>query len=333
MPDAATELVDPLATNRGVVTGDCAVVLPTLPSNSFSACITDPPYEIGFMGTDWDRRGDAFRVAVWREVLRVLKPGAFLIAFGGARTYHRMTCAIEDAGFEIRDCIMWLYGSGVPKSNSAHLKPAYEPIVVARVPVVGNLQLNRAAHGTGALNIDGCRVAFESVADERKSKAKNQHANFESGGRINRNIFHEVKSLRGNYDAPGRWPANVVHDGCDDVLRTFPCVGDTAGASAARFFYCAKASTAERNAGLVGVNNTHSTVKPLALMQWLTRLVTPSGGIVLDPFSGSGTTGVACVREGFGFVGIEREANFAEIARARIAAEVQAALRDALQCG
>lgn len=316
----------------------------------------------GFMGLAWD--SDIPAVEVWAECLRVLKPGGHLLAFAGTRTQHRMACRIEDAGFELRDMIAWVYGSGFPKSKNLRgdwqgwgtaLKPALEPITVARKPLIGTVAANVLAHGTGALNIDGCRV----------------------GG------------------VDGRWPANLIHDGSHEVLAAFPDApgqmadisttapsqktsnvygrmsregeassdSDNAGVvgfkmkpgarrldtgSAARFFYCAKASRADRSEGCEelpqqqggmvsntsgqhmtrrdgyqppAVGNHHPTVKPTDLMAYLCRLVTRPGGVVLDPFMGSGSTGKACMREGFEFIGIEREAPYLKIAEARIAHE------------
>jgi site-specific DNA-methyltransferase (adenine-specific) len=290
----------------------------------------------------------------WAEVLRVLKPGGHLLAFGGTRTFHRLTCAIEDAGFEIRDCVSWLYGSGFPKSHNlgtgwgTALKPAWEPIILARKPLIGTVAVNVERYGTGAINVDGCRIGFASQEDEEESKQKNRHADFGSGEAVG---YHgwESRAAGGNYDAPGRWPANLVLD--EDAATMLDAEvgnrpsgsgrkstqkqtentvygrglgfsthedigGDTGGPS--RFFYCAKASRAERNAGLEEANH-HPTVKPLALMRWLVRLVTPPGGSVLDPFMGSGTTGIACVMEGFDFFGIDTDEEYVEMARRRIA--------------
>lgn len=337
--------------------GDCRVVLTGLPDCSVDAVVTDPPYELGFMGKQWDSSGVAYSVALWAEVLRVLKPGGHLLAFGGSRTYHRLACAVEDAGFEIRDQIMWVYGSGFPKSldvskaidkaapaiDDGHrwqgwgtaLKPAHEPIVVARKPLRGTVAANVITYGTGALNIDGCRVT-RAVNDppsgwsETGSKASENRAM--SGG----NYEHPPKPD----NASGRWPANFVHDGSDEVVAY---LGDFA-----RFFYCAKASKAERNAGceemplrhytdankmggagdtmLTGSgnprdsrkNNFHPTVKPLALMQWLIRLVTPPGGVVLDPFAGSGSTLVAAVMEHKNVIGIEMTEEYWPIIEGRV---------------
>ena len=536
--------------------GDCRDVLATLPDASVDAVVTDPPYELtgngsgGFMGKAWDATGVAYDVGLWAEVLRVLKPGGHLLAFGGTRTYHRMTVAIEDAGFEVRDSLHWLYGSGFPKSldvskaidkingepdrllrftlwfrttgftvkqvttmlrdaglitengtmaghyfAKAHagqpaiptaamwavirphvsdvpewvdelvarieaerevvgtktsgiankdegarhtigasqavelditapatdaarqwegwgtaLKPAHEPIVVARKPLVGTVAANVLAHGTGALNIDGCRVGFASEADEQESKTKNQHADFgtEPGGN---KVYGDYSMIpRTNYNPPGRWPANLVFthaaecgeacaDGCpvaeldgqsgvsrDGVAvnrnghdphrqgynkgwgtEPRPDQGYGGQGGASRFFtvtewdpiadvapfrYVAKPSKRERNAGLDGLEakreadrtkddgaggdnprnrsntarvNHHPTVKPVALMRWLVRLVTPPGGTVLDPFAGSGTTLAAAVLEHFNAIGIEMTDDYLPIINGRVAwAEEQA---------
>jgi hypothetical protein len=395
--------------------------------------VTDPPYGLSFMGKKWDY--DVPGEDIWRECLRVLKPGGHLLSFAGTRTQHRMACAIEDAGFEIRDMIAWVYGSGFPKSldvskaidkaagaerevvgsyrvggtaaKGKHkgrvaadadegtaagcfrdldittpatpdalrwqgwgtaLKPALEPITVARKPLIGTVAANVLKWGTGALNIDGCRVPAEKQTGWGGKGA---------GG----NTWDETNNGLGKDGAPrpvdGRWPANIVHDGSDEVLAAFPVTASGTGAirksapgqfglggdgkpnieygdsgSAARFFYCAKASKKDRDEGLEGMDekkmgfsngaqlhgegydkgqdiglnrvisrrNHHPTVKPTDLMRYLCRLVTPPGGIVLDPFAGSGSTGKACALEGFRFIGIEREAEYCEIARARIAA-------------
>ena len=280
--------------------------------SSIHACVTDPPYHLtagkkggsgpasvnlasphgrarvttGFMGMTWDGGDVAMRSETWAEVLRVLTPGAHLLAFGGTRTFHRMMCAIEDAGFEIRDTIMWVYGSGFPKSRNlggewdgwgTALKPAWEPIIVARKPLEGTVAANVAKYGTGALNIDGCRIEFKGEADEREAKEKNQHGEFGSGPMTNQ-VFGKFSKDRENYDPPGRWPANVAHDGSDEVARLFPETtsgamkrdvgaydGDSAteflrgrsgpsnqradSGNAARFFYCAKADRHDRNEG------------------------------------------------------------------------------------
>jgi DNA modification methylase len=425
--------------------GDCREVLKQLPDCSVDAIVTDPPYELGFMGKAWDSTGVAYQVEVWQECLRVLKVGGHLLAFGGSRTYHRLACAIEDAGFQIRDQIMWVYGSGFPKSlnvsksiegllttGSANktafkhlageqvdrgnwgiakqqfthgqrdknydetasatvlgklepttaeakewegwgtaLKPAHEPIVMARKPLEGTVAQTVLTHGTGGINIDGCRVSPQSDKDlkeirsERPSKTSNandyslNHGGLEGFDRSNRQEIN------------GRFPANFIHDGSDEVLELFPQSNGGAfpkksnvptgkhyeggwGAvdngsrtemgdgSAARFFYCAKASKKDRNEGLDefpmikggsmnGVEtrpnkptnhpiraNHHPTVKPTDLMRYLCRLVTPPNGTVLDPFTGSGSTGKAATLEDFNFIGIEQSAEYVEIATARI---------------
>jgi len=407
-----------------IYTGDCLEVLAGMPENSIDTCITDPPYELGFMGKKWDSSGIAFQPETWQAVYRVLKPGALLLAFGGTRTYHRLVCAIEDAGFEIRDTIAWVYGSGFPKSydiskgidkkagakrevvgwnenltgrtrpegnpvrftNKANgtltapstpeaqlwdgwgtaLKPAFEPIVVAMKPLDGTYVENALKWGVAGLWIDGGRIGNEEI---------NLHGN-------NGNVFGGGESEKNYHTIIGRFPANLIHDGSDEVLEVFPQTtsgnlnsghkrGDGTGnsfmggggvvqgnyggdsGSAARFFYCAKASRAERNAGLEGMEaqrkagaefrpnhmekamngedgnpygrwgmtqNNHPTVKPIELMRYLVRLTkTPTGGVVLDPFMGSGTTGIACVLEGREFIGIEREPEYVEIAEKRIA--------------
>lgn len=524
--------------------GDCRAVLELMPSNSVDAIVTDPPYELGFMCKAWDSTGIANDVKMWRECLRVLKPGGHLLSFGGSRTYHRMACAIEDAGFEIRDQIMWVYASGMPKSynlkrselcacggnavqsihakqNTEHdlrslregdiqasqfvdeereqilqpcvpvqgqtksclwpegaeseigggeqpclergqihraeerlcddtqtesfestterlcfrahpgcgedagatveraggsasprfesseqqtpqsenlrdssgaldgralpnsgccarcgklkkeyegfstaLKPAHEPICMARKPIEGTVAANVLKWGTGAINVDGCRVGTEDSLSGG------------SGGLLSHVRDDKDYPDKNGYSpsALGRWPANLIHDGSDEVLDAFPQAPGQQGdlketgrdrpssgrfgdmgpphahkarrdgepsadrryteegstnfaalpgqrrfdaGSAARFFYCAKTSKAERGEG-----NVHPTVKPLALMQYLCRLVTPPGGIILDPFTGSGSTGVAALREGFDFIGVELDKSYIAIARNRILKEI-----------
>jgi DNA modification methylase len=420
-----------------LINADCIEAMKAMPDNSVDSIVTDPPYELGFMGKSWDASGIAFNVEVWREALRVIKPGGHLIAFSGSRTYHRMAVAIEDAGFEIRDQIMWVYGSGFPKSHNiskgldkaagaerevvgdkldrpgyhlqAHesptgafshglgsstletrlasalitapataaakqwdgwgtaLKPAHEPMVLARKPLIGTVANNVLTFGTGGLNIDGSRVGM-SIEDQAV-------VNSRSGSGAAADGWGAVGNRHGGDKftaAPaGRWPANFIHDGSDEVVALFP---DTKAAtsrsrkanrspfstgegldeesviypdsgSAARFFYCAKASKRDRNEGLDGFEakrdhdgradggvggdnprnrtnnaklNHHPTVKPTTLMQYLVRLVTPPNGIVLDPFMGSGSTGKACVYEGFDFIGIEQSEEYVAIAQARI---------------
>lgn len=340
-----------------VIHGDCLDVLKTLADNSVDAVVTDPPYGLSFMGKKWDY--DVPSVEIWAECLRVLKPGGHLLAFAGTRTQHRMAVRIEDAGFEIRDMIAWVYGSGFPKSHDVSkaidkaagaerevigvlpssrgkpsdsgfmmaekletapateasrqwqgwgtaLKPALEPITVARKPLIGTVAENVLAHGTGGLNIDGCRVDSDGEHIERGEIDATYTTSAEGYTRPNRSMMtHKPKERSGPANELGRWPANLIHDGGEPA----ELLGD-----AARFFYCAKASKRDRDDG-----NTHPTVKPTDLMRYLCRLVTPPNGIVLDPFTGSGSTGKAAVLEGFQFIGIEREAEYVEIAKARIA--------------
>lgn len=364
--------------NTTIITGDCRAILPTLPANSLDACVTDPPYEIGFMGNSWDKRGVAFDPATWAEVFRVLKPGAHTLAFGGTRTFHRMAVAIEDAGFEIRDCVMWVYGTGFPKSHDTAkaihaaltvggssprnrrqaqmgadyvegetagligveramervrsdakpmdadvmlpearqwqgwgtaLKPAWEPVIVARKPLAGTVAGNVLSHGTGAMNIDGCRVPGVESTRRQNTAEIGYH-----GNKKNLAVAYETGS------DTGRWPANFIHDGSDEVLSAFAMRGEKgeglgargSGAAAARFFYSAKASKADR------AGSSHPTVKPVSLMRYLCKLVTPPGGTVLDPFAGSGTTGEAALREGFCAVLIEAETKYVSDIRARM---------------
>ena len=323
--------------------GDCRTVMAGLPAASVDAVVCDPPYGLSFMGKDWDHGVPG--VAFWSAALRVAKPGAHLLAFGGTRTFHRLAVAIEDAGWEIRDTVMWVYGSGFPKSHNAGngwgtaLKPAWEPIIVARKPLEGTVAANVLAHGTGALNIDGCRVSY---GGEKVQTFWNNRG----GATINaaEGVGTVPRTGEDAYDASkGRWPANLIHDGSDEVLAGFPQSTSTGGqkawvngsdkfvesvnrapfnfgdtGSAARFFYCAKASKADRDEG-----NRHPTVKPTALMRYLCKLVTPPAGTVLDPFMGSGSTGKAARMDGFGFIGIEQDAEYIAIARARIAHAVQ----------
>ena len=352
-----------------IIQGDCRDVMPTL--GAVDAIVTDPPYGLNFMGNGWDHGVPG--VEFWLAALRVAKPGAHLLAFGGTRTYHRLACAIEDAGWYIRDQIGWAFGSGFPKSHNGTwggtaLKPAWEPICVARKPLVGTVEANWLAHGTGALNIDACRVGDTvETWPASRSYAPGQMQPGHSG------------KTQGAGDAPaGRWPANLIHDGSEEVLACFPDApgqqrtvgpehgqkasvnvfgdygardtfnprGDTG--SAARFFYCAKADSSDRNDGLRGMakrkqdesrkpgnpggdnprnrgvherTNHHPTVKPTDLMRYLCRLVTPKGGTVLDPFMGSGSTLKAAELEGLSVIGIEIDPEYCEIARRRVASD------------
>ena len=397
-----------------IITGDSRDALPTLAADSFDACVTDPPYAIKFMSRCWDTGETAFDPAFWSEVLRVLRPGAHLLAFGGTRSYHRLACAIEDAGAEIRDAIMWHYGSGFPKSHdvskgidkaagvegtfgapksAAHagwidrgrmrgeeghegyqrpwmqdedavdraarkyepateaarqwqgwgtaLKPATEIIVLARKPLSEKtVAANVMEHGTGGLNIDGCRVAA-APGDKGEWPL--------TGRAVERGSMSGPMGHVATDQAIGRWPANVILDGSAEVLEAFARFGESkssggSGAAsqrtalaghvygeysgstlgqnagglgdtgtAARFFYTAKADKADR------MGTGHPTVKPVDLMAYLCRLVTPPGGTVLDPFAGSGTTGMACMREGFDCILIEREAEYVSDIRRRLA--------------
>jgi DNA modification methylase len=354
--------------------GDCIERLKQIPDASIDSIVTDPPYELGFMGKKWDATGIAYSVALWTEALRVLKPGGHLLAFGGTRTYHRMTCAIEDAGFEVRDCLQWLYGTGFPKSlnigdgRGTALKPANEPIVLARKPLVGTVAANVLAHGTGALNVDACRIGTsKDVPASPASYSFGGNGIYSGGGqRMGTGLRSDI----------GRWPANVLLDEeaarlLDEQSGTLisgsraagvrkglgfqgadgdggPAITGSIG-GASRFFYVAKASRKERDLGCDhlppksageatdredgsdglnspragagrtgGARNGHPTVKPVQLMRYLVRMVTPPGGVVLDPFTGSGTTGIAAIQEGFHFVGVEREDEYVSIARARI---------------
>ena len=479
--------------SASILLGDCRVVMATMEAESVDAVVTDPPYGLSFMGKGWDHGVPG--VPFWTEALRVLKPGGHLLAFGGTRTFHRLTCAIEDAGFEIRDCLSWLYGSGFPKSLDVSkaidkaagaerevvgpnrfdgtngkanatcygeasrppatvaatpaarawsgwgtaLKPAWEPIILARKPLGSTVAANVLKHGTGAINIAACRIAgAPRLTGTRNSDARAGSGNVYTGSDGAKQIAYDANP------PSGRWPANVLlshtpecrevgtrkvkvigapahrmehstegiahsdvpheHPGYRDPdgTETIPAwicsdscpvrmldeqsvaggihgagsarppggdseggwgfigkgdygnarVGDSGGAS--RFFYTAKASRADREDGLGGMQprskanqygdglntetkirtveqrergtvergsaaNHHPTVKPTDLMRWLCKLITPRGGLILDPFCGSGSTGVAAVAEGFRFVGIEKESEYVDIARRRIA--------------
>lgn len=323
-----------------IINDDCLHAMQGLEDNTIDSIVTDPPYGLSFMGKDWDHGIPG--VVFWQEALRIAKPGCHLLAFGGTRTFHRLAVAIEDAGWDIRDTLMWVYGSGFPKSHNLKgewqgygtaLKPAWEPVIVARKPLEGTVANNVLKWGTGALNIDGCRVPLNG--DKPYSYPNG------SGG------SHGPVPIRIHYDNPvygnpqGRFPANLIHDGSDAVVSGFP--NDTS-----RFFYCAKASKSERNMGCEGLEerkrdasrhvgqpsmnggdgnpynrgakplaNNHPTVKPLALMRYLCRLVTPPDGVVLDPFCGSGSTLVGALQEGFRYIGIEKDPDYVNIAYAR----------------
>ncbi len=325
--------------NFKIINGESSVELLKIDENSIDAVVTDPPYGINFMGKKWDY--DVPEMELWQQVLRVLKPGGHLLCFAGARTYHRMVCRIEDAGFEIRDCIQWIYGSGFPKSLNLKnewqgwgtgLKPAYEPICLARKPLSSTVANNVLQYSTGAINIDACRVDTTDITGRNCTPSLGWKNSNKTTGSINQDW------------KKGRWPANLIHDGSQEVLALFPeskgqqgntrgtepshtgdknanCYGEYKrvtsvkrgdSGSAARFFYCAKATKADR-----GVNN-HPTVKPTDLMRYLCKLITPRGGLILDPFMGSGSTGKAAMIEKFRFVGIEREKEYCDIALSRI---------------
>jgi site-specific DNA-methyltransferase (adenine-specific) len=398
-------------------------MMPAMPPARFHAALCDPPYHFtsiikrwsnsgasersdrsatgafarhakGFMGKTWDGGDVAFRPETWAAVLRVLKPGAHLVAFGAPKSVHRLTCAIEDAGFEVRDQLMWVFGTGFPKSHDAKkamgkaddvdlfrealaqasgkwegwgtaLKPAYEPIVLARKPLAGTVQECLREHGAGGLNIDACRVHGPDVAYEREDEATQDKRYTEDGGTNfaakpgrrytvrRRKPGAEMERTGGNYRPedretlfegelkPGRWPANLIHDGSDEVVDAFPAqagalapvhygafagnldeAGSTFrgdGGSAARFYYCAKATKAER------AGSKHPTVKPIALLRWLARLIVPPGGLVLDPFAGTGTTAEAVLQEGGRVELIEREAAYQDDIRHRMAQHVMEA--------
>jgi site-specific DNA-methyltransferase (adenine-specific) len=270
-----------------LLNGDCLDKLKELDNNSIDSIVTDPPYGLSFMGKKWDY--DVPSVEIWQECLRVLKPGGHLLAFAGSRTYHRMVVRIEDAGFDIRDQIMWIYGSGMPKASN--LKPAHEPIVLAR------------KKGNTNLNINDCRLEIgrwptNVIMDE------------EAGIILDKQSGISKSSKRGSKYNKATEHTNTYTPAASDY-RDDNTYDDEGGAS--RFFYCPKANKKDRDEG-----NIHPTVKPTDLMKYLIRLVTPKGGIVLDPFMGSGSTGKAAMLEGMWFVGIEREKEYYEIAKQRV---------------
>ena len=369
--------------------GDCVEVMKRMPGSSVDAIVTDPPYGLEFMGKGWDGFGTPLGFQTWTEAwaleaFRVLKPGGHLLAFAGTRTYHRMASGVEDAGFEIRDCIAWMYGSGFPKSLDVSkaidkaagaerevvgegssgttaiwsadggmgsfditapstteaqawngwgtaLKPAFEPVVVARRPLIGTVAANVLEHGTGALNIDACRIGSDVRINQPGSTAPR------------RSMGDGWRDDAEATTATGRWPANIALDATAAAMldeqsgtssstigkprsagngdgwgmtETGAEYADTGGAS--RFFYTAKASRQDRNVGGLA-DNTHPTVKPTDLMRWLIRLVTPPGGIILDPFGGSGSTGLAARAENVRCILIEREPEYLQIIRDRLA--------------
>ena len=357
-----------------VFLGDCRDVLKTLPDNSVDSIVTDPPYELGFMGKKWDSSGIAYDLDVWRECLRVLKPGGHLLAFGGSRTWHRLAVAVEDAGFEIRDNIAWIYGSGFPKSLDigktlddwqgwgTALKPAFEPVVVGRKPLVGTVAENVLEWGVGGLNIDGSRIGSRENAPQYRPAS--------ASGVGNGGVAYGTRDGQDASYSQGRWPANVILDevtaglldeqsgvsvsksggktfrsgnGMDFHMGETDRTGHNDSGGASRFFYVAKASKRDRNEGLEGLEaklggslsggndkrkgdkpqlsprqNFHPTVKPTQLMRYLIKLVTPPGGTVLDPFTGSGSTGKAALLDGFNFIGAELTEEYLPIIEGRL---------------
>jgi len=371
---------------------NCLTALQKLEADSVASIVTDPPYGLGFMGKQWDSLPPGQEV--FEQCMRVLKPGGHLLCFGGTRTYHRMAVAVEDAGFEIRDQIMWVYGSGFPKSqnigaavdkiqgnerevvetkdvghditNNAYrdgkterkikdvtqghsewegygtaLKPAHEPIVLARKPIEKGLSIaqNCLKWGVGAINVDGCRVGTKE--DTRREKGGWQDSGY-VGGKYDRQKYNAFEAR----SKQGRFPANLCHDGSAEVVGLFPVTNPsrarkkpsdtiseptinmgggyksvnneyTDTGSAARFFYSPKAKKKERL-----TFNNHPTVKPVSLMQYLVRLITPAGGTCLDPFAGSGTTGLACMKEGRSYILIDADSGSIDIARRRLLSEI-----------
>lgn len=352
-----------------IYNGDSMEMLSVIAPSSVDCIITDPPYEIGFMGNKWDKQGIAFNTSFWKKCLQVLKPGGYLLAFGGSKTFHRMAVAIEGSGFEIRDVLMWLYSTGFPKGQDvglavdrlrrvsskdidgthdyliAHnewkgyntsLKPAYEPIIMARKPVEGTVAQNVVKYGVGGVNIDETRIGEQTL----KLQGHNE-------SRENNPTFKGVKTL--DKIVTGRYPSNVILDGSPQVNSIFPMVDRH---SASRCFYSAKADNQDRDEGLedmpsvkindgsirsnedtgraYGANkvlrkNFHPTVKPTSLMQYLVKMVAPPNkGIILDPFCGSGSTGKAVMKENkergtnYQFIGIEKEEKYLEIIVKRI---------------
>jgi site-specific DNA-methyltransferase (adenine-specific) len=399
-----------------VLNADCLDAMKRMPDNCVDAVVTDPPYGLDFMGKNWDHGVPG--IEFWKEALRVAKPGAHLLAFGGTRTYHRLACAIEDAGWEVRDCLGWIYSSGMPKSMdiskaidkklgaqravraaigdhegtidfgmknrcpkcgkpffSANpctcpredlvpiteeakkwsgwgtcLKPAFEPIILARKPLEeGTVADNVLKWGVGGLNIDECRVSTTDNLNGGAYSKSGNRGNLSGDQRDAKGagMFAPGKTVGRDFVQPsGRFPANLIHDGSDEVLEVFPdnvkggtwnrtkgarpfnnngepteyttAGSDASIGSAARFFYCPKASKKEK-----GKENIHPTVKPIELMKYLVKLVSPKGALVLDPFMGSGSTGVAAVQIGRRFLGVEKEGEYFNYAKKRIETALQ----------
>lgn len=367
---------------REIINGDCLEIMRGMPDNHISAIVTDPPYGLSFMGKQWD--GETPGIEYWQEALRICKPGAHLLAFGGSRTHHHLMMAIERAGWEIRDCIMWIYGSGFPKSHNfgkkmggdwqgygTALKPAYEPIIMAMKSCECTFSQNAEKWGVAGINVGASRIGTD---DTRQSASKDLL------GLMNDDGWKCKKMTVGS--ECGRWPANILFDeeaaqALDEMsgerkvgsikaseklashgncygLRKLGNVNDfeASKGGASRFFYCAKASSAERNEGLESfpsyeketlndyvnpsqgriasksgspMQNFHPTVKPLKLMTYLIKLIMPpKDGILLDPFAGSGTTILAAEHLGVNAIGIEKCFEYAEIARARVSHEKKA---------
>jgi site-specific DNA-methyltransferase (adenine-specific) len=391
--------------------GNCKDILKKLSDNTYTGILTDPPYGLSFMGKKWDY--DVPDIETFKELLRVTKHGGYMLCFAGSRTQHRMAVNIEDAGWIIKDTIMWVYGSGFPKSHDigkaidakiimgasntrnlraieqkfggeeyeikvprngikneietwsrkqydnqtelgqmfrgygTALKPAYEPIIVAMKPCDGTYAENAINHGVAGLNINECRIKFQT--DGKRKETKRVQRKGEGVWTDENSGMKNEKSVYADADPKGRWPANVIHDGSDNVIELFPDTGKDSG-SAARFFYCAKASKTEKNAGIEQaaakqrdmsrnadqasmnggdgnpfnrgakiVRNHHPTVKPIALMEYLAKLIKmPENTKLLDPFMGSGTSLIACQRLGIDCDGIEMDEDYFEIAKSRI---------------
>lgn len=305
-----------------IIHGDCLDVMKEMESNSISAIVTDPPYGLKFMGKNWDHNIPG--IPFWEEALRISKPGSYLLSFGGTRTFHRLTCAIEDAGWKIRDCMMWLYGSGFPKSNNhfgiegygTALKPAWEPIIMAMKKCEGTFKQNAEKWEQAGINIDDSRIETDD------------------------NVFVSKSGGPGKMSEKGRWPANVL---LDEEAASQLDGQDKVSQGSSRFFYCTKSSSSERNKGLdhlenkkvhrygsgtgygkhrespVIEKNNHPTIKPLKLMKYLiTLIMPPTDGILLDPFAGSGSTILAAHELGHKAIGIEKCEEYAEIARERL---------------
>lgn len=336
--------------NYKLYQGSMIDMLEVIEKNSIDCIVTDPPYELNFMNKGWDNAGISFNKETWKKCFEVLKDGGYLLAFGGSRTYHRIACAIEDAGFEIRDCIMWIYGSGFPKSMNiglaidkknvlntnewqawgTALKPSYEPIIIARKPFKGSLVDNIIKNGVGGLNIDECRVETNEDLSNLKPFGsmptnKTDCKGFDRPWMNDKNkVIEKQERAINKMIEQGRFPANTIltYDETDfeEVCGGFP----NANGSASRYFYCAKTSKRDRDEGLELRKNIHTTVKPTELMQYLVRLVAPKGATILDPFNGSGSTGKAVMYENlerdknYFYIGIDLSEEYLEISKARL---------------